>query len=207
MRKFFIYILILTIIALGVCCHIDNIKTASAENVKVAPVQQHIIPKAAAEVKALSLIKDEPVYREAEPVDLNNYYIPWADITISLDEFDLLCRTTYCESGNQSLEAQRLVAVVIINRILSEDFPNNMRDVVYQDNGTQFNVVRRPDFNYVDFRQGKDLTETACFLAIATAPEEPSNLLYFRSGYYHHGSRYENYTQDGAMFFSLGVNQ
>ena len=207
MRKFFINNLILSILILGVCCRIDLLKTASAETVKVAPVQQHVIPRAAAEVKALSLIKDDPVYREAEPLDLGHYYIPWADLTITLDDFDLLCRATYCESGNQSMEAQRLVAVVIINRILSKDFPNNMHDVIYQGNGTQFNVVRRADFNYVDFRQGNDLTETACFLAIATAPEEPSNLLYFRSGYYHKGSRYENYTQDGAMFFSLGVNQ
>ena len=205
MRKFFIYTLILIILGLGVCCRIDLSKTASAEEVKVAPVQQHIIPRAAAEVKALSLIQDEPIYREAEPLDYDTYYIPWADISISVDDFKLMCRAVYCESGNQTLEAQRLVAIVILNRILSEDFPNNMHDVIYQGGGTQFNVVRRSDFNYVDFRQGKDLTETACFLAIAQCSEEPSNLLYFRSGHYHNGSRYKNYTQDGDMFFSLGV--
>ena len=150
--------------------------------------------------KAAVLVEPE---EPAGHVDLDHYYIPWADVTISLEEFKLLCRTVYCESGNQSLEAQRLCAVVIINRIVSDRFPNTLKEVVYQGGGSQFNVVRRSDFEYVNYHQGKDLTETACFLAIATCSEEPGSLLYFRSGHYHTGSSYENYCSDGAMYYSL----
>ena len=144
----------------------------------------------------------EPEALPEEPVDLTHYYIPWADIKISLEEFKLLCRTTYCEAGDQSLEAQKLVAMVILFRILDEDFPDNLHDVVYQDNGVQFNVVRRSDFDYVDFRQGADLTETACFLAIATYPEDPFDTVYFASGGYHTGSFAKDYKQIGDMYFS-----
>ena len=205
MKKLFINILILLILGLGVAARIDAMTVVSAE---VAPVQQPFTySREAAEVKALSLIQDEPIYKAPEPmVDLENYYVPWADIKISLKEFDLLCRTTYCEAGNQSLRAQQLVATVILNRILSEDFPDNMHDVVYQGNGTQFNVVRRSDFLTVDYRQGRDITETACFLALATYPETDFKMLYFRSGYYHGGSSYINYIHDGDMYFSLGAN-
>ncbi len=168
------------------------------------------------EVKAddlfIEIEEEAAVLREPEELtetgaDLTHYYIPWADITISLEEFKLLCRTTYCESGNQSLEAQKLVATVILFRILDEDFPDNLHDVVYQDNGVQFNVVWRSDFEYVDFRQGADLTETACFLAIATYPEDPFDTVYFASGGYHTGSFAKDYKQIGDMYFSRKAEQ
>ena len=134
--------------------------------------------------------------------DSTHYYIPWADIKISLEEFKLLCRTTYCEAGNQSFEAQKFVATVILFRILDKDFPDNLHDVVYQGDGVQFNVIWRSDFDYVDFRQGADLTETACFLAIATYPEDPFDTVYFASGGYHTGSFAKDYKQIGDMYFS-----
>lgn len=204
MKKFLINFLILIILVLGAAARIDVAKVESAE---VAPVQQpSAYSREAAEVKALSYIIDEPIYEEPEPmIDYDNYFVPWAGIKISLQDFNLLCRATYCEAGNQSLRAQQLVATVILNRIISEDFPNNMHDVIYQENGKQFNVVRRSDLETVDFRQGKDITETACFLAIATYPETDFNMLYFRSDKYHEGSSYEDYTYDGDMYFSLGV--
>lgn len=150
-------------------------------------------------------LRNEIYKREKAAVDLEYYYVPWADIRISRAEFDLLCRTTYCEAGNQSLDAQRMVATVIINRIISEDFPNSMHDVIYQvyNGKPQFTVICRADFDTVDYRQGADLTEVACFLAIATYPEDPPDMLYFRSEYYHSHSFADDYKPDGDMYFSL----
>lgn len=141
----------------------------------------------------------EPVEPEWIP-DPNCYYIPWAgNMKISLEDFDLLCHTVFCEAGNQSLEAQKLVAITIINRIASSKFPNSMQDVIYQDNGKQFNVVRWDGFP--EAYQYTDQVETACYLAIATDSSVPMEMLFFRSGYYF--SEYEPYTYDGDMYFSV----
>ena len=128
------------------------------------------------------------------------YYVPWASMEISLPDFDLMCHTVYREAGNQSLEAQILVARVILFRVMSKHFPDSVHEVIYQRNPTQFNVVDLPGFPeaYVY----PDKTEEAVYLAIATYPFEPRNVLYFRSGHYFEDlAKYENIDD---MYFSYG---
>lgn len=159
--------------------------------------------------EVVSVVRPHVTLEPVEPgwiPDPNCYYVPWAEdvkLKLTLEDFDLLCRTTYCEAGNQSLRAQQMVALVILFRILDDRFPNNIHDVIYEGDGWQFNVVWRPDFDYVDYHQGGDITELACYLAIATYPEDPFDMLYFMSGDYHSGSYCNDYDYDGDMYFSV----
>lgn len=48
------------------------------------------------------------------------------------EEQDLFERTVTAEAGGEPYEGQVAVAAVILNRIASPDFPNTMKDVIYQ---------------------------------------------------------------------------
>ena len=137
--------------------------------------------------------------------DADHYYIPWADrLKISLDDFELLCQTTQCEAGNQSMECKKYVARAILNRLYSDKFPNTMHDVIYQRNSNgdpQFSVIDDCE-NFPYTHPVADSTETACYLAIAEADDIPNDMLYFNSiGYF---SWATNYKKIGAMYFSRG---
>lgn len=137
-----------------------------------------------------------------------DYYVSWIsekfgkEIYLTQEDFKLLCHTVHEEAGNQTIEAQRLVAVTILNRVGSDKFPDNLHDVIYQrwKGKSQFNVIDKPGFP--DAYEITNNTELASYLAIATYPMEPINMLFFRSGYYF--EEYDSYTNDGDMYFSLG---
>ena len=144
-------------------------------------------------------------FRRGEASPRNDYYVSWIserngkEIYLSEKDWKLLCTTVWCEAGNQTVEAQRLVAVTILNRVGSDYFPNNLHDVIFQGNGKQFSVVKKPGFP--DAYSYTDDTELACYLALATYPEEPASMLFFRSGHYF--AEYGPYVNEGDMYFSL----
>ena len=50
----------------------------------------------------------------------------------SSDDLSLLAAIIYCEAGNQSREGKVAVGAVVLNRVASSSFPNNIHDVIYQ---------------------------------------------------------------------------
>ena len=74
-------------------------------------------------------INDEDIVIIKE--NLNN---PYTEIIKGLteDEKYLIYQITYLEAGNQSLEGQRAVIEVILNRLLSEQYPDTIYDVLSQ---------------------------------------------------------------------------
>lgn len=65
--------------------------------------------------------------------------------SISQEDFDLLTRLVMAEAGNEPYEGQVAVAAVVLNRVESSQFPNSIREVVYQRN--QFSSV--PKLPYI----------------------------------------------------------
>lgn len=66
----------------------------------------------------------------------------WRDISdINFEENDryLLANLIYCEAGNQPYEGQVAVGSVVINRVLSSQFPDTVAGVIYQNR--QFSPV------------------------------------------------------------------
>ncbi len=57
-----------------------------------------------------------------------------SDISFTDDEVELLAALVYCEAGNQSYEGKLAVANVVLNRLNSSQFPNTIKDVIYQKN-------------------------------------------------------------------------
>lgn len=64
----------------------------------------------------------------SEPVAVSQY----AGITLNDEEIDLLARIVWLEARGESFEGQQAVAEVVFNRILSEDFPDTLTEVIYE---------------------------------------------------------------------------
>lgn len=125
----------------------------------IHPGQQLVIPIST--YRTASKLTSE-VSRSAErPI------IPFTD-----QDLDLLARLVNAEAGAESLTAQIGVAAVVINRVQSSNFPNNIRDVIYDPN--QFSPVRNGWIN-------KPATATALEAAKAALyGNDPTNgALYF----------------------------
>lgn len=53
-------------------------------------------------------------------------------LTHTEEEFECLARTIFYEAGNQSMEGKEAVALVVMNRVESEDYSRNICEVVKQ---------------------------------------------------------------------------
>ena len=87
------------------------------------PIIEEVTPTPTEKPTPVPATKEpEPTVTE-EPVYSNN---------VAEDELRLLSAITYAESGNQCYAGQLAVAIVVINRIEMEAFPNTMTEVIYQ---------------------------------------------------------------------------
>ncbi|MDZ7672300.1 MAG: cell wall hydrolase [Halanaerobiales bacterium] len=67
-------------------------------------------------------------------------------ITVSQSDIEILARTIHGEARGEPYMGQVAVGAVIINRVLSHEFPDNIKDVVYQ--RSQFTAVADGQINY-----------------------------------------------------------
>lgn len=56
----------------------------------------------------------------------------YGQLYLSADEIETLARLVYLEARGESFEGQQAVAEVVLNRVLSPSFPDNVYDVIYQ---------------------------------------------------------------------------
>lgn len=52
-------------------------------------------------------------------------------INISREERDLLARMAFCEANSEGVDGMRLVVDVVINRMMSDKFPNTVKEILY----------------------------------------------------------------------------
>lgn len=70
---------------------------------------------------------------EEEIIETKNIY---TEVIDNLSDYDkeLICRILYREAGGEEEEGQRAVIEVILNRLLSEKYPNTIEEVLSQEN-------------------------------------------------------------------------
>ena len=142
----------------------EILKEATQAEVSVEEIVVEEEPKATRRVKEISL----PQWR----------------ITINAEQMDLLERCVMAEGGGESYECQVAIACVIINRVLSEKYPNTVEEVIKQPG--QFSTWPTMIENMTATNQVKQAVREA--LANEVLPE---NVLYFRANRYHRwGNRY-----------------
>lgn len=82
--------------------------------------------------------KTETIYVEVEKPE-NRY----SDLELSDTDIELIACMVYLEARGEDFTGQRMVAEVILNRVISDKFPNTVSEVIYQQN--QFQPVRLVD--------------------------------------------------------------
>lgn len=70
---------------------------------------------------------------EEEIIETKNIY---TEVIDNLSDYDkeLICRVLYREAGGEEEDGQRAVVEVILNRLLSEKYPNTIEEVLSQEN-------------------------------------------------------------------------
>lgn len=91
-----------------------------------AAIEESEIIQAAAIVEPITIIAEPMI--ELEPEAASRY----PDITES--ERDMIAALVYLEARGECIEGQQAVAEVVLNRVLSEYFPDTIEKVIYQEN-------------------------------------------------------------------------
>jgi N-acetylmuramoyl-L-alanine amidase len=103
-------------------------------------------------------------------------------IEVSKNDIETLMKIVEAEAGGEDINGKLLVADVVINRVKSDAFPDNVTDVIYQksQNITQFSPVSNGRINKVTISND---TKTAVYNALRG--EDISNgALYFMARKY-----------------------
>ena len=74
--------------------------------------------------------QDPIIYYDPEPLRDESRY---EGLTLTLEEEDLLAKVIWAEARGESAEGQQAVAEVVLNRLVSEDFPNTLNDIIYDE--------------------------------------------------------------------------
>lgn len=112
------------------------VNTAKAAT-KMPMPEREVVSEVPAKVISIE-DSSEAVVEESRASDVAN---PYRTVIhrMTEDEFLLLGQAIYCEAGDTSFECQVATAEVIMNRIISEDWPNDIHGVIYQTG--QFSVA------------------------------------------------------------------
>ncbi len=73
----------------------------------------------------------EPVHNEVQKPPVN----PYGDISISEEDYEALLRIVQAEAGGEDEQGKILVAEVILNRVLAEEFASTVSDVIFEKSG------------------------------------------------------------------------
>lgn len=81
---------------------------------------------------------EEPFIYFEPDIDRSNSRYP--DVHLTLEQEDLLARVIWVEARGESDAGQQAVAEVVLNRLVSDRFPDNLHDVIYAEG--QFRSVK-----------------------------------------------------------------
>ena len=132
-------------------------------------------------------VKAQPVYiKEYMEVVAHNEN-RYSGIEITDDDIELMARLVYHEARGECFAGQRMVAEVVLNRVLAEQyFPNNVHDVIYQhhtlpDGSTMWQFSPAPILSNTTPTQTQ---YEAVKAAIYETPITDEDVLYFSVGAY-----------------------
>lgn len=99
-------------------------------------------------------------------------------VSVSVDEETLLAALIQCEAGGESYECQLAVGAVVLNRIKSGKYPNNMQDVIYQSG--QFGPARNGSLART-LRNGANSTPRRAAKEALSGVDNTNGCLYFNN--------------------------
>lgn len=148
---------------------------------------------------ASQIASTEVIIFDAEPTepestserDLIAYY------SMSDEEVELFAKLVYLESGSTSVDCQRAVASVVLNRITTQR--SDLKSVVYAKG--QFAVA-----NKLSSAKYSDESLSAVEYVLEHGPTVPEYVTYFREGHYFNwGPDHKGYTNIDNVYFSYST--
>lgn len=99
------------------------------------------------------------------------------EIPYTEDEVYLLAQCVEAEAGESNFKSQKYVTQVILNRVYSSKFPNTIKEVIYQKNGStyQFSVAYNGAMN----RTVRAETLVNVYKVLNHGTDLPKNVLFF----------------------------
>lgn len=95
-----------------------------------------------------------------------------------------LAKIAECEGGNQNIQTRILIIMVVLNRVQSDSFPNNIHDVIFEEsNGTyQFSPLA-PDGSWWNTEPSEESYEAVdvCMEQINNGYDNSGGALYFEA--------------------------
>lgn len=157
---------------------------ASVENVSTTSVEKNSADKK--EAQNMSVSQKELVLegmsqgdkKAKKSKELECKYNPDMDIKLSDEEYEILCRIVEAEAGDQDVYGRILVANVILNRTKFWEFPDTVKEVVFQVNSNgavQFAPISDGSFYRVEI---SDTTKKAVDSALS-GDDYSDGALYF----------------------------
>lgn len=119
-------------------------------------------------------ILSDSIYEQGQAMEVE----PNWRIELSQEELDLLERCVMAEGGGESYECQVAIACVVVNRVLSDVFPDTLTEVVTQQG--QFSTWPTQISHVTATNSVRQAVREALSQAVF-----PEDLLYFRADYYH----------------------
>ena len=148
------------------------------------------------------VVKDTTVFEsdvilygtQTEPATTEDVKSAIGRITTTEEEFNLMARVVMSEAGKEgSYESKVAIATTIVNRVLSDKFPDTITEVIKQPNQYWYGNNGEP-------------TED-CYLAVMDAihtQEYPEDMYYLRTGHYHKWAK--DYVKIDKFYFSREKN-
>lgn len=140
-------------------------------------------------VKELEIIKEVPIEVQVE-VEVEPTYA----YNITSEEREMLARLVYLESNIESLECQKAIISVVINRWQSGYWGNTLKDVIYADG--QFTPA------YKIYKTTPNETNyEAVDAVLKDGVTLPDYVMYFRANYHFTWASYKPYTVIDQTYF------
>lgn len=164
------------------------VEEVQLEEVQSEMPQEETQPEAAAldtvcvsvaETEAIQSEESQPEQAEiesrvVETVALENDSVA---IHVTDEEYDILTRIVEAEAGTEDVKGKMLIANVVLNRVAYWEFPNNIKDVVFQKKGKRYQFSPIKDESYYEV-EVQDSTRIAVDRVLA-GEDESMGALFF----------------------------
>lgn len=126
-------------------------------------------------------------------------------ISVSAEEYEILTRIVEAEAGTEDVKGKMLVANVILNRVEYEEFPDNIKDVVFQRRGKRYQFSPIKDGRYYEV-EVQDSTRIAVDRVLA-GEDESMGALFFCERAKSSSSNMKWFDSELELLFSYGCHE
>ena len=118
-----------------------------------------------------------------------------------MSDLELLARLVHCEANTESLECQKAIVSVVLNRLEAGKWGDTLEEVIYYPN-----AFTPATFGELEEAEPTAENYEAVTWVLENGPTLPTYVRYFRSGHHHEWEGYEGYKVIDHVYFGYFVD-